>query len=58
MIGFQLEQPGEPIAFEIGRWLLMAAGVLFLAYVVVLAVLVGVSGIKRADTRTRRVSRD
>jgi hypothetical protein len=58
VIGLHLGQPAEPIALEIGRWLLTAAGVLFLAYVLVLAVLVGISGIKHAETHTGHSSRD
>jgi hypothetical protein len=57
VVGVQLGH-SDPIAFQIGRWLLMVAGALFLVYLAVLAVLVGISAIRHTDAPAGRMSHE
>ncbi len=58
MLDVRLVPSSSGVPFEIGRWLLLAAGALFLAYVAVLAVLVALSEIRHGNPKAERAPRD
>ncbi len=58
MVDLTLAQPGSNLPYEIGKWLLLAAGALFIGYVTLLAVLLAISGLRGGEARERRAVRD
>ena len=58
MADLTIPQPGDNLPYEIGKWLLLAAGVLFIGYVTLLAVLLAISGLRGSGMRERRAGRD